>query len=152
MDITEIRRRNLTVLEAEFHTLKAIGELMAKSAPVERASANYANVLSQYKGAKKMGDKFARNLEASVGKARGWMDTPQFKAVEDTMEAIEAGQLAMNMAAEDRDAWLRHGRLLAQQNPKRSIANPFGDLPPGGVDALPHKSKQVRKPTSRRKK
>ena len=132
MEIAEIRLRNLSVLEAQFRTLKAIGDLMSRSAPAEKVGANYANMLSQYKGAKKMGDKFARNLEASVGKMRGWMDTPQFQAADTAMEAIEAGQLVMNMAQADRDAWLRHGRLLAQQNAKRSPGNPFGDLPPGG--------------------
>jgi hypothetical protein len=136
MDVYEIRRRNLDVLLAETESLKAIGDairLAKQKIDPAAAERDYANVLSQIKGGKHMGAKLARDVEAGMGKPQGWMDTAQFQIADEAMEAKEAGQLAMNMKPEDRDHWLKTGRLLAQNNPKRGPGNPFGNTPKGGT-------------------
>lgn len=135
MDVYEIRRRNLDVLLAETESLKAIGDAIRRTKQrlePQAATRDYANVLSQIKGGKNMGAKLARDVEAGMGKPKGWMDVAQFRAVDQTMEAKEAAQLAMNMSEEDREHWLRTGRLLAQ-TAKRGPGNPFGNTPKGGT-------------------
>ena len=135
MDVYEIRRRNLDVLIAEAESLKAIGDAIrrAKSGvDPSAAEKDYANVLSQIKNGKNMGAKMARDIESGMGKPTGWMDVAQFRAVDQTMEAKEAGQLAMNMSDEDREAWLKHGRLLVR-NSGRGPGNPFPDKGSGGT-------------------
>jgi len=136
MDVYEIRRHNLRVLEAEAVSLKAIGEAMIvalqKRTPGERAP-DYPNVLSQHKGKKPMGPKIARLIEEAMGKPKGWMDSLQSAEIESAMEAKEAAQIAMNIEEGPlRDGWLQHGRLLAEKNPKKSSGSPFGALPRGG--------------------
>ncbi len=144
MEITEIRRRNLLVLEAEAESLAVLGEALRTAKQAAKPgpdAADYANYLSQIKGGSRdMGNKIARFLEGGMGKRRGWMDTPHFEMVDEAMEAKEAAQLAMSMKIEDREAWMKHGRLLAEQNPKKSDANPFGSIPKGGKRGRPKRS------------
>lgn len=136
MDVYEIRKHNLLVLEAEAASLKAIGEAMVaalqRRSPSERAP-DYPNVLSQHKGQKRMGAKIARLIEEAMAKPKGWMDSLQSAEVETALEAKEAAQIAMNIEEGPlRDGWLQHGRLLAEKNPKKSSGSPFGDIPKGG--------------------
>lgn len=145
MDVYEIRKHNLLVLEAEAASLKAIGDAMVaalqRRAPSERAP-DYPNVLSQHKGKKPMGQKIARLIEEAMGKPKGWMDALQSAEVEAAIEAKEAAQIAMNIEPGPlRDGWLQHGRLLAEKNPKKTAGSPFGDIPRGGA---PPRSKRRR--------
>lgn len=133
MDVYEIRKQNLLLLEAEHLSLKAIGDAMVRVVqrrePGERAP-DYPNVLSQHKGKKPMGARMARLIEEAMGKPNGWMDSLQ--TVDVAMEAREASQVYMNIPEEHRAAWLSMGRTLAEKNPTRSSGNPFGDVPKGG--------------------
>jgi hypothetical protein len=133
MDVYEIRRRNLLVLEAEADSLKAIGDAMVRVVQEREASdraPDYPNVLSQHKGGKRIGSSLARLIEEAMKKPNGWMDVLQVDAA---MEAKEAGQIAMNIEnAEMRESWLSMGRVLAAKGGKPSPSLPFGDLPPGG--------------------
>lgn len=133
MDVYEIRRRNLDVLKAEADTFAAIGDAMrrAKADDPTAAGKDYANVLSQIKGGKNMGGKMARDLEVAMSKPRGWMDIPQFQAIDEAMEAKEAGQIVMSLEPEVRAAAMTMLRNLGAKGPK-GASNPFGDLPKGG--------------------
>ena len=135
MDVYGIRRANLLVLEAETQSLKTIAAAMTQVVQRREQSdraPDYQNVLSQHKGKKPIGAKIARLMEEAMGKPKGWMDTLQASEVEQTMDAKEAAQIALNIPPELREGWLQHGRLLAEKNPKRSQGNPFGDIPKGG--------------------
>jgi hypothetical protein len=119
VDVYEIRRRKLEQLVEERGTSL---EGLARQAGV------LANYLSQIRGGRPMGSRFARKLEAGMGKPKGWMDLPQ---VPDTEAAFHAAEIVQGMAViseEDREAVLRHLRLLVRNSPK-SPQNPFGDVP-----------------------
>lgn len=134
MDVYETRRRNLDVLKAEGHSLAAIGDAMRRAKQVvdiRNAEKDYANVLSQIRGGKNMGAKFARDVEQAMGKPEGWMDQPQFEAVDQAMEAKEAGQIIMGMDPDTRAATMLLLRGLGAKGPKGE-GNPFGDVPKGG--------------------
>lgn len=130
MDVYEIRRHNLNVLRAEAESLKAIGDAMVRVVQARGKSdraPDYQNVLSQHVGGKRMGAKMARLVEEAMKKSKGWMDTMQ--QADQTMEAKEAGQIAMNIAeADKREMWLSLGRALAQQG---GAGNPYGGVPKG---------------------
>lgn len=137
MEIAEIRRRNLDLLEAEAKSLEAIAEAMraadAASDPAATAKAppNYANVLSQIKGGtRNMGDRMARKVEAGMGKSRGWMD--QLQAAETSLEGKEAAQIITSMDDAERAHWMKMLRLANEANPKKSASSPFGPIPRGG--------------------
>jgi hypothetical protein len=138
-DIQTIRRKNLDVLVAEAQSVRAIAGAMLARFPGETGHApDYANVLSQYRGKKPMGDKFARKLEEAMGKARGWMD--RLHEVDQVMEVKEAGQIAMSMDPEKRANWLNIGRALIDQGAKPSGATPFPGVPKGGKKRRPGSS------------
>lgn len=134
MDVHEIRRRNLDVLQAEAETFEAIGEAMRRVRALDPTSAekDYANVLSQIRGgSRNMGSKIARHVEEAMGKPKGWMDNPQFEAVDQIMEAKEASQIIMSMEPELRAAAMAVLRGLGSKGEKGE-GNPFGDVPKGG--------------------
>lgn len=84
-------------------------------------------LISQIKnGTREMGDDLARKMEKAMGKPKGWMDSLQFRSAEDELGAQEAMQILQGLTAEDRDAWMKHGRLLSQKGPK-GPGNPFGN-------------------------
>jgi hypothetical protein len=123
MDISEIRRANMLGLLADFRTLEELAE-------------HYdlvANYLSQIKsGSRNMGDRFARGWEKKMGKPRGWFDTLQFHSPDEAMGGLEAMQIFQSLSEEDREAWLKHGRLLGKNTPK-GPGNPFGGSKHGGT-------------------
>lgn len=134
MDVYEIRKHNLLLLEAEHASLKAIGDAMVRVVQRrdqgERAP-DYPNVLSQHKGKKPMGPKIARLIEDAVGKPRGWMDA--LRAGDEAMESKEAAQIAMNIADADlRELWLSTGRAYAARGAQPSQAAPFAGVRRGG--------------------
>lgn len=138
MDVYEIRKHNLRILEAEAESLKAIGDAMIRvvqeRSPADKPPPNYPNVLSQHKGDKPMGAKIARLVEEAMGKPKGWMDALQ--EVDTHMDAKEAGQIAMNIPdLAKREAWLSMGRTLTSQ--EQSQALPFGPIPKGGKKGDP---------------
>lgn len=138
MHVYEIRKRNLLVLlEAEKKSLKVIADAMVavvqRKDPARDRAPDYQNVLSKHKGGKRMGYKVARLMEEAMGKPEGWMDRLQEAEIEASMQSKEAAQLADNMTEEKRELWLQLGRTFAQENPKRSAGNPFGDIPRGGA-------------------
>jgi hypothetical protein len=123
MDNKTIRRINLIGLIAEFGTIEALA----------RATGSVANYLSQIKsGSRNMGDALARQMESRMAKEMGWMDSPHFASPEATMSATEALQILDALSAEDREAWMRHGRLLVEGKTAKGVSNPFGKIPRGG--------------------
>jgi hypothetical protein len=133
-DIQAIRRKNLDVLIADAQSIRAIADAMLRRFPGQdgRAPPDYANSLSQYRGKKPMGGKFARKVEESMGKARGWMD--RIHEVDEAMEMKEAGQIAMGIADPgSRATWLNLGRALMDVGAKPSEATPFPGVPKGGT-------------------
>lgn len=128
MEIHEIRRANLLILEAEALSLKAIGDAMIQvvqgRSPADKPPPSYPNVLSQYKGGKPMGSKIARLIEEAMKKPKGWMDA--LRQADEAMESKEAGQIAMNIAdVELRELWLSTGRAYAARGAAPSQAMPF---------------------------
>lgn len=101
MDVYEIRKSNLLLLEAETKSLKVIGDAMVRVVQNrgEDRAPDYQNVLSQHKGKKRIGAQTARLIEEAMKKPQGWMDVLQ---VDQAMEAKEAGQIAMNIASVER--------------------------------------------------
>ena len=109
MDIKEIRRVNL---------LGLIAESEGVIARLARKTGQNPSVLSQIKnGSRDMGHDIARALEEALSHEKGWMDRLQFPTAEEALYANEVLQLAAGMAPEDRDAWLKHGRLLMKNQP-----------------------------------
>lgn len=155
LDNAEIRRRNIDVLEAEATSLEAIGEAMraedARQGVVlepGKAPPNYANLLSQIRGgSRNMGNKLARKVEASMGKAKGWID--QLHEADVSMDGKEAGQIITRMADDERAHWMKMLRLANEANPKKSAASPFGPIPRGG-GAPDSTSRGAPKPKRRR--
>lgn len=126
--VVKTRQAKLEMLIAEAGSIKAIGEAMRRAAAaqgdVKAAEKDYANVVSQLKGGKQIGHKIARLLEASMGKPEGWLD--DLLAIDQAMEAKEAGQIAMNMKEDRRELWLQMGRAWAAEGlTKPSAAMPF---------------------------
>lgn len=75
-------------------------------------------LISQYKnGTRNIGDRFVRALESKMGKPVGWFDTPHYPTAEDRLEAHEAMQILHSLSDKDREAWLKHGRLLVNSTP-----------------------------------
>lgn len=136
MDVYEIRKNNLLLLEAETKSLRVIGDAMIRVVQRrgEDRAPDYQNVLSQHKGKKPIGAQTARLIEEAMKKPKGWMDVLQ---VDQAMEAKEAAQIAMNMSAEARESWLSLGRKLAAQSGTPGAALPFGDIPTGGPKKKP---------------
>lgn len=123
MDNKTIRRLNLHGLIDEYGTIEALA----------RATGTVANYLSQIKGgSREMGDAVARKLEQRMAKEKGWMDSPHFASADATMSATEALQILEALSPEDRESWMKHGRLLVEGNGARGPSNPFGKLPKGG--------------------
>lgn len=119
MDVKSARRKNLEGLITEFGTIEDLA----------RATNTVANYLSQVRGdSRKMGDKMARKLEAGLKKERGWVDTLRFRSADDVVDQTEVLQIWEGLSVNDREAWMKHGRLLGETNPKRSPANPFGPM------------------------
>lgn len=153
VEIAEIRRRNLDVLEAEAESLEAIGDAMRAKDPTQTGGdlPNYANYLSQVRGGtRNMGTRFARKLEAGMGKPKGWMDVAQFEAAELSLEGKEAGQIITGMDTAERAQWMKMLRLANEANPKKSAASPFGPIPRGG-EPTAETTKRAPKPKRRRK-
>lgn len=123
MDNKTIRRINLDGLIAQFETIEALA----------KATNTVANYLSQIKGgSRKMGDATARKLERALDKEPGWIDVLHFASPDDAMSATEALQILDSLSEDDREAWMKHGRLLVEGNTARGANNPFGKLPRGG--------------------
>jgi transcriptional regulator with XRE-family HTH domain len=123
MDNKAIRRANLLGLINEFETM----------ARLARHTGVVASLLSQIKnGSRQMGDHVARDLEKALNKPEGWMDLPQYGAGDGVMDQAEALQILQALSEADREAWLRHGRLLVESNVPQGPANPFGKTPRGG--------------------
>jgi hypothetical protein len=123
MDNKTIRRLNLHGLIDEFGTIEALA----------RATGTVANYLSQIKGgSREMGDAVARKMEQRMSKEKGWMDSPHFASTDATMSATEALQILEALSPEDRESWMKHGRLLVEGNGRRGPSNPFGKIPRGG--------------------
>lgn len=122
MNNKAIRRANLIAL------IETEGEIQRLAG---RFGMN-ASYMSQIKnGTRQMGDSFARRIEKALGKPEGWMDIPQFRSPDAQMDAAEALQILSTLSDDDRDAWLKHGRLLVESG-ARSPANPFGPVKKGG--------------------
>ncbi|MGH9806636.1 MAG: hypothetical protein ACRD9W_05150, partial [Terriglobia bacterium] len=119
MRVKDVRHANLLGLIAQFGT---IAELARRAGVV-------ANVLAQIKGGKPMGAKFANKLELGMGKPSGRMDSLQFASADDAMGAAEIAQMMTVLPPEDREALLKHARLLVKNLPAGTAANPFGDIP-----------------------
>lgn len=141
MESHEIRQRNIDVLEAEYGSLKAIGDAMREKLGAKdpkAAEKNYENVLSQVRNGKPMGKRFARDMEAALGKEKGWMDVAQFRQAELDIDAKEAGQILMQMSKDgredERSAFMQMLRATGSRSPKASAANPFPRVPKGGGD------------------
>lgn len=123
-----IRRANLAGLIREFETI----------ARLARRTGAVASLLSRIKnGTRQMGDDVARRLERALDKPEGWMDLPQFGAGDAMMDQAEALQILQSLTESDRDAWLKHGRLLVESNGQKGPNNPFGHVPKG-----PHRGGQ----------
>lgn len=124
VDNKTIRRLNLLGLIDQHGTI----------ARLAKATNSVANYLSQVKnGHRDMGDDQARRLEAALSKEKGWMDTPQFGSPDEAMSQTEALQILQSLKAGDREAWLRHGRLMVENNTERGPHNPFGPVKKGGT-------------------
>lgn len=128
-DNREIRRANLEGLLTQLTA--------GNMAEFERRYGIDASVLSQIKnGSRNMGDELARKVEAALDKEKGWMDHPQFRMSDVSIQQAEAAQIAEALDPSEREAWLKHGRLLVQSKaPAGTAANPFGDVARVPADA-----------------
>lgn len=129
MDVYDIRKKKLLLLEAEAASLKAIGDAMVRTLQRrgEDRAPDYQNVLSQHKGKKPIGQRMARLIEEAMDKPRGWMDT--LADVDHRVDATEASHIAMNITdVGKREAWLSLGRALT--SPAKSPGNPYGESQP----------------------
>lgn len=70
----------------------------------------------------------ARKIEAAKGLPHGWMDTMRFDDPDKAMEAIEIMQILGSISEEDKQALLKHARLL-QKNQPPGPNNPTGFAP-----------------------
>ena len=120
MENKDIRRINLAALEAEYKTLENLSN---------KTGTNPQH-LSQIKNkTRDMGKIVARRIEQALGKERGWMD------IIHTDQRTITNQLTLNLltlwdmleSQESRDQLLGTAqRLVTQENPSKSIANPYG--------------------------
>lgn len=116
VDSKTIRRENLLGILKEYRY----------DADFARAYDLSEGLISQIKnGTRKIGDDLARKIEDRMKKPKGWMDSLQFRSAEDEMSTQEAVQILQALTDEDRESWLKHGRLLSQRGPK-GPNNPFG--------------------------
>ena len=123
MDSKAIRRANLIGLLREFRTLQAI------ATQTDTVAAH----LSQIKnGVRNMGDAVARKLERALHKPEGWMDMPQFGPPDQMVEQAELLHIFSALSEKDREAWLRHGRLMVERDGPQGPNNPFGNIAKGG--------------------
>lgn len=95
MDVYEIRHRNLLWLmaanKAAGHKDKDFGQ---------RVGGIGGSFLSQLKGGKPMGDEVARSIDSSLGRAKGWMDVPQWDgAPAPTIDQSDSFALALEAMA-----------------------------------------------------
>lgn len=134
MDVYDIRRLNLDVLLAEAESMKALGEAIRKikleEGDPKAATADYANVISQYKGKKRMGRPFALTLERAMSRDRGWMD--RLEEIDVLMIGKEAGQIITAMTPEKQAFYMELLRRENESNPNKTKASPFGPIPRGG--------------------
>lgn len=70
MDVKEVRRLNLEYLIAVVGSTKALSDMVD-------TDPNYISQIKNGNSNKKMGDRFARKLEAAFNKPEGWMDQLQ---------------------------------------------------------------------------
>lgn len=118
MENKTVRRLNLDGLIAQFGTIAALA----------KATGTVANYLSQVRnGHRDMGDDIARRLEDALNKKTGWLDSLQFSSADDVMIQTEALQILASLTDADREAWIKHGRLLVENRPDSGVHNPFPD-------------------------
>jgi hypothetical protein len=150
-DVYVTRKRKLLLLLEEAGGVKKLAERVRQSQQKidpDAAAKDYANVISQLKGAKTIGAKLARVIEGGMGKPKNWMDQ-MLEPGDAEMERVEASQILMNMKPERRDEWLQYGRFLAAKDANGpSAALPFQPPKPPIDVAPPAKSK--RKPPKRK--
>lgn len=126
-----IRRDNLLGLIAMFGD----GTITAFA---DRTGTNAAHLSQIKNGVRNMGNRLARKIEVALDKPKGWMDHPQFRQSEATLDQLEAAQIvgALKARPDELDAWLRHGRLLVESLAPKGAANPFGTVPrPAAADS-----------------
>lgn len=122
VDIRAIRRENLEGLIASM----AAGNMAAFA---DRIGASPAHLSQIRNGTREIGHRFARKIEMALGKGKGWMDLPQFRAPEATQKQLEIAQIIENLAEEDQDLLLSMARQINDQRGKKSAAAPFAGVP-----------------------
>lgn len=126
VDVYEVRRRNLEILIAGAGSVKELGERMRrhimKTYP-DAATKDYPNTLSQHRGGKPMGARFARKLEESVGRPKNWMDVLQPDPAERSVLGREAAQIVTGLDPEDQDVAMRVLRSLQK---RKGPNHPYG--------------------------
>lgn len=119
VDIKQVRRLNLEMLITADETIERL----------VKGTTLVANYLSQIRiGHRNMGHKTARDIEMAKKLPPGWMDTMRFANPENAMDALELVQIAGSIAEVDKQALLKHARLLLKNQPP-SNANPYPDAP-----------------------